>query len=124
MSCEAVTTSGDSRTETFDEFERLGFADCLRLDAVNLPLTECDLHDFSVEEGLRLLHGFLKSARRNKIHEMHVVTGKGVHSPAGFSILKLMVERELTDLAIRQEIHSFSRLIQSDKNYGSFIVRI
>lgn len=56
---------------------------------------ELDLHNVKYEEAIAQTRDFIDFCRRNKIRKVRIVTGKGLHSPGGKSIIRPAVIDEL-----------------------------
>lgn len=57
--------------------------------------SEIDLHDLTREEARDSLENFLKNARDKKYERIRIITGKGLHSENGRSVLKEYVKNIL-----------------------------
>ncbi len=65
---------------------------------------ELDLHNFTVEEALKEVADFISNSKKKGLRKIRLITGKGLHSPNGLSV-------------IRPEVLYF---LKSNKNVSSF----
>ncbi len=64
---------------------------------------ELDLHNFTLDEALRQLRSFLDESIASGFRKVRIVTGKGLHSPDGVSVLRPAVISALkSDKRIRE----------------------
>lgn len=92
-----------------------------------ISISKCDvleLHGFDPEEEWEnLIQTWVNAFKSNPGYRFIVVPGKGIHSKNQYSALRSHVEKFLNKLQDHGEI-TFKRIIDSDNNYGSFLVTI
>jgi DNA-nicking Smr family endonuclease len=63
-------------------------------------ISELDLHGFAQIEAENFLYNFLIEIKRDKISESRIITGYGLNSPDGRSVIKELTERILREKGI------------------------
>jgi len=69
--------------------------------------TELDLHEHTGEEAKRLIENFIVNAHHKRTRTLRVITGKGIHSAEGKSVLRQVAEDKLSDLKKRNIVLHF-----------------
>lgn len=82
------------------------------------PQRELDLHGMTGEEAQQSTRHFLKSAHHQNLQTVRIITGKGLHSKQGKSVLRQVAEGFLADLKQQKMILGF----KWEKGKGSVLV--
>lgn len=83
------------------------------------PDGEIDLHGFSREEAIKELETFVLRAERLHWLSVKVITGRGLNSPGGVSVIK-----QVTELWLRTHNYQFKIAKGNEGGPGSLIVSI
>jgi len=70
-----------------------------KYESLSKPQKELDFHNKGIlkkEEIIDLLENFIKECKNEKIEKALIITGKGIHSKDGRSIVRPIVENELS----------------------------
>lgn len=68
---------------------------------------ELDLHNVKYEDAIALTGAFIDNSRRKGLRKVRIITGKGIHSPGGKSVIRP---------AVIQVLESSSSISQIDTN--------
>ena len=79
-----------------------------------------DLHGCVAEEAESVLRGFLREAKRRGYHCVKIIHGRGLRSPAGPVLKKLVVD--LLSVRYRRDVIGFCSARQSDGGLGALYV--
>jgi DNA-nicking Smr family endonuclease len=82
------------------------------------PQDELDLHGKKAVEAEREMKLFIIKAKRLSMRLIRIITGKGLHSEEGQSVLKEVAERKATELKREGLVFSY----KWEKNKGSMLV--
>jgi DNA-nicking Smr family endonuclease len=66
-------------------------------------IKELDLHGSTQVEAENLLYNFLTNLKNNNFNDIRIITGYGLNSPDGKSVIKDLTERILIEKGIRYE---------------------
>ena len=80
--------------------------------------TELDLHGFTGPEAELAVDRFLKQATHQNLRTVRIITGKGLHSKQGQSVLRDLIEQLLAELKRQKKILGY----KWEKNRGSVLV--
>ncbi len=80
-----------------------------------------DLHGYTVDEALRLLAGFVASQFAASAPVVMVITGKGLHSRGGASVLKPAVEKWILERG-KRFIASYGEASRAFGGRGAFVI--
>ena len=83
-----------------------------------VPQDELDLHGKKATEAEREMKLFVIKAKRLSMRLIRIITGKGLHSEEGQSVLKEVAERKATELKREGLVFSY----KWEKNKGSMLV--
>jgi DNA-nicking Smr family endonuclease len=89
----------------------------------NQPGATLDLHGKTSSVALSRLKSFIGSSRRSNIHMVLVVTGKGIHSPDGKSVLRNSVETWLNNEG-RKMISSYKNAPAKLGGSGAIVITL
>jgi DNA-nicking Smr family endonuclease len=86
-----------------------------------LPEASLDLHGQSAEEALRSLERFMAEAAAQRLRTVIVVTGKGLRSDGGVSVLKQVFEQWLREKGPRR-VRAFSEAPRALGGRGAYVL--
>ncbi|HSR36737.1 MAG TPA: Smr/MutS family protein, partial [Desulfurivibrionaceae bacterium] len=92
-----------------------------RLRSYPPPQAECDCHGLTAAETETLVHRFLTQAERTALRTVRIITGKGLHSPAG-PVLRDVVDAELRLLKKKGAIVTFHWEKKEKERSGAVLV--
>jgi len=68
---------------------------------------ELDLHNLIGEEAKRVIRFFIERSHRNRLKTVRIITGKGIHSEEGRSVLRSITEDRIAELKKQGLVLSF-----------------
>lgn len=85
------------------------------------PEASLDLHGQTAEEALRSVERFMAEAAAQRLRTVIVVTGKGLRSDGGVSVLKQVVEQWLREKGARR-VSAFSEAPRALGGRGAYVL--
>lgn len=86
------------------------------------PQRELDLHGRKGEEAGRSVRLFLLESERQNLRKVRIITGKGLHSEEGQSVLKTVTEAKIRELKEEGRVLTFEWDGKSQNSSGAVIV--
>jgi DNA-nicking Smr family endonuclease len=86
------------------------------------PQDELDLHQKTADEAARLLRLFILGAAHGKLRKVRIITGKGLHSENGQSVIKEVAENKIQELMKGRFVFAFEWERPKKSTSGAMIV--
>lgn len=80
---------------------------------------ELDLHGMTTDEALVAIEVFLNQAHRNEYKHVRIITGKGINSPDGISVLRPVAEQWL-----HEQQYGFVTAKSTEGGEGALVVEV
>ena len=106
-----VKTFEEMMLEKGDSYEKRAEYTISKLRTM-LPQATLDLHGLTKEEGRGQVDAFINDCMENGIRKISIITGKGLHSEDGVSVIKEMVDEYLSSSDVVSEMG------KAPANYG------